>query len=197
MTVITDYIQAQQPVAQPHLQALYETLKAVLPDAEERISYGMPALWQQRVLVYFGTNKTHAGFYPTAAPIAAFANELKAYPTSKGAIQFAYDQPLPLDLITRIARYRLAHADLHTPPKRRAVVPVPEAIAQAMATAGVAEAFVERPQYQRTDYLNWIARAKQPATKQRRLAQMLAELSEGDVYMKRPWSPRVKPDAKL
>ncbi|WP_191987980.1 DUF1801 domain-containing protein, partial [Lacticaseibacillus baoqingensis] len=183
MTVITDYIQAQPPAAQPHLQTLYATLKTALPNAQERISYGIPAFWQQRVLVYFGVHKTHVGFYPTAAPIAAFAAELKAYQTSKGAIQFAYDQPLPLDLITRIAHYRLTHADLHTPAKRRAAVPVPETIAQAMVAAGVTAAYAARPLYQRTDYLNWIALAKQQATQQRRLDQMLAELTAGNVYV--------------
>ena len=190
MSVITDYIDRQEPAAQPQLRALYQLLQAALPEAEERISYGMPAFWQGRVLVYFAANANHIGFYPTAAPIAAFAGELAGYQTSKGAIQLPYTQPLPTALLTAIAQYRLAHPDAHTAPARRAAVPVPPAIAAALAEAGVTAAYAARPQYQRTDYLHWIAAAKRPATQERRLQQMLTELAAGDVYMKMPWHPR-------
>ncbi len=148
------------------------------------------------MLVYFGAQKTHLGFYPTAALITAYAEALRSYQTSKGAIQFPYDRPLPVELIAELARYRLTHQTTRTSAKRRPPVAVPEAIAEALAPADLTQAYAARPQYQRTDYLNWIARAKQPATKQRRLTQMLAELKAGDVYMRQSWRPRARHDAR-
>ncbi|MCI1985108.1 MAG: DUF1801 domain-containing protein [Lactobacillus sp.] len=108
MTVITTYIAHQPALAQPHLKTIYAVLKVALPQATEKISYGMPTFWQGQAVVYFGANKQHLGFYPTPAPIAAFADQLKGYRTSKGAIQFPYAEPLPTALITAIAQWRLA-----------------------------------------------------------------------------------------
>jgi uncharacterized protein YdhG (YjbR/CyaY superfamily) len=66
---------------------------------------------QQTVLDWVAAdvaNKNHLGFYPTAAPIVVFADELAEYTTSKGAIQFPFNKPLPVRLITKIVKYRLA-----------------------------------------------------------------------------------------
>ena len=67
----------------------------------------MPAFKQNGVLVYFAAFKNHIGFFPTAQGIEAFKDKLSAYKTSKGTIQFPLDQPLPLDLIVDIVRYRV------------------------------------------------------------------------------------------
>jgi len=58
--------------------------------------------------VYFAACKNHLGFYPTAAGIASFKNELKSYPYSKGAVQFPHDKPFPLSLISKMVKYKLA-----------------------------------------------------------------------------------------
>jgi len=77
------------------------------PDAEEIISYGMPAFKQHRNLVYFAPAKHHIGFYPGSAAVEKFMPKLKAYKTSKGAIQFPLDRPLPLQLVKEITSYRV------------------------------------------------------------------------------------------
>lgn len=190
MTQISDYIAQQPDIAQPHLTTIYHALQLTLPAAEERISYSMPAFWQGQVLVYFGANRDFLGFYPTAAPIIEFADQLKPYQTSKGAIQFPYDQPLPVELIKAIAQWRASHVEKRTAPKRRPKAVMPEKIAEDLQTHELREAFDARPQYQQTDYLNWIAQAKREVTQTKRLEQMLDELKSGDVYMKQPWHAR-------
>jgi len=89
------------------LQKLRATIKKAAPGSEEVISYNMPAFKLNAVLVYFAANKEHIGFYPTASPIVAFKKELVNYKTSKGAIQFPIDKPIPLKLIKDIVQYRV------------------------------------------------------------------------------------------
>ena len=69
----------------------------------------------------------------------------------------------------------------------RPLNPMPPEVERALEDAGLADAYRERPPYQRNDYLGWINRAKRPETKARRLQQMLEELEQGDVYMKMAW----------
>ena len=109
------------------LTEMRSILRSVLPDAEECLSYGMPAYRLGKVLVYFAGNKEHIGFYPTPGPIKEFAHELSQWKYSKGAIQFPYSEPLPLKLIVKIASKRLhdivkqdssKHCSLRTNPKK-------------------------------------------------------------------------------
>ena len=93
-------------------------IKKAAPKATEVISYGMPAFKQNKVLVYFAAGKNHIGFYPTPNPIVFFSKELAAYKTSKGAIQFPYTEPLPLKLISKIVKYRVAE-DLEISSKKK------------------------------------------------------------------------------
>jgi len=105
-TTIDEYIAGFPADIQAILQNVRDVIRAAIPDAQECISYGMPAFRRRRVLVYFAANRRHLGFYPTGAGITAFAGEIAAYESSKGAVRFPYDRPLPLDLIARIARQR-------------------------------------------------------------------------------------------
>jgi uncharacterized protein YdeI (YjbR/CyaY-like superfamily) len=73
------------------------------------------------------------------------------------------------------------------PTLKRPLNPLPAFVREALETKNLTAAYEARPQYQRNDYLGWIARAKLPATQQKRLAQMLDELKRGDVYMKMAW----------
>jgi uncharacterized protein YdhG (YjbR/CyaY superfamily) len=104
---IDEYI-ANFPV---HVQVKLEELRAVIkktvPEAEEKISYQMPAFMFKGILVYFAAYSKHIGFYPTPSGIEKFKEELAGFKSSKGAIQFAIDKPLPVDLITRIVMFRL------------------------------------------------------------------------------------------
>jgi uncharacterized protein YdeI (YjbR/CyaY-like superfamily) len=73
---------------------------------------------------------------------------------------------------------------------RRPRNPMPDFVREALVRADLMEAFERRPPYQRNDYLGWIARAKRPATREKRLAQMLDELASGDRYMNMPYNAK-------
>ncbi len=104
---IDQYIQNQPPEVQPLLQQLRQTIRHAAPEAQEVISYKMPAFKQGSILVYFAAFKNHIGFFPTASGIEAFKDKLAEYKTSKGTLQFPLDQPLPLDLVRDIVLYRV------------------------------------------------------------------------------------------
>ena len=73
---------------------------------------------------------------------------------------------------------------------QRPIQPMPDEIRTTLDDAGLMDEYLERPPYQRNDYLSWITRAKRQDTTDRRLAQMLGELRRGDLYMKMDWRPR-------
>lgn len=104
---IDEYIAAFPAEVQTMLKALRATIKAAAPDAQEKISYQMPTFALHGNLVHFAAYKKHIGFYPTPSGIQAFKDELVDYASSKGAVQFPLDAPLPLELIGRIVRYRV------------------------------------------------------------------------------------------
>ena len=115
---IDQYI-ADFPIeTQKLLQQIRETIHKAVPEAKEVISYGMPAFKQNTVLVYFAGYAKHIGFYPTGSGIEAFKEEFIQYKWSKGAVQFPLDKPLPLDLITRIAKFK-AERDLEKIKKKK------------------------------------------------------------------------------
>lgn len=92
-------------------QKLLNQIRAIIskaaPKAEEGIGYQMPAYNYLGPLVYFAAYEKHIGFYPTASGIAVFKEELAGYKSSKGAVQFPLDKPLPVKLITSIVKYRV------------------------------------------------------------------------------------------
>jgi uncharacterized protein YdhG (YjbR/CyaY superfamily) len=90
------------------LKELRATIRAVAPDATERISYGIPTFVLNGNLVHFAAYERHIGFYPASSGIRAFRKELAIYKTSKGTVQFPIDRPLPLALIRKIVRFRVA-----------------------------------------------------------------------------------------
>jgi len=102
------YISAFPKETQALLEELRSTIKKAAPEAEEIISYGMPAFkFNKRILVYFAGHKNHIGFYPGASGIEAFKNEFSAYKWAKGTVQFPFDQPLPLELITNMVKFKV------------------------------------------------------------------------------------------
>lgn len=104
-TAIEDYICIQPEKAQTYLRQVNETIRAAIPEAAEKISWQMPTYWKKHNLIQFAAFKKHIGLYPGPKAIEIFSDHLKAYKTSKGAIQFPYDQPLPLELIAQIAQW--------------------------------------------------------------------------------------------
>lgn len=103
-----EYIAMFPDGVQEKLQQMRGIIRKAAPNAEEVISYGMPAYKVHSVLVYFAGYKAHIGFYPTGSGIAAFQKEITRYKNSKGAVQFPLDKPLPVNLITKMVKFRLA-----------------------------------------------------------------------------------------
>ncbi len=104
---VDNYIAGFPKEIQKQLQQIREIIRRTAPDAEEMISYQMPAYKQNGILVYFGGHQNHIGFYPTGSGIEAFQKELTKYTWSKGAIQFPHDQPIPAKLVEKIVRFRV------------------------------------------------------------------------------------------
>lgn len=102
------------------LELIRGILKKEIPEAKEVISYHMPAIKTSEVLVYYAVAKNHIGFYPTNSGVSEFKKELEGYQTSKGAIQFPHNQPLPLDLISDIAHFRFFEVQ-SKPAKRKKI----------------------------------------------------------------------------
>lgn len=102
---IDAYIAAQPEEVQSLLNQVRDTLRAVLPFAEERISWSMPTYWHKQNIIHFAGFKKHMGIYPGDKAVVHFAEKLTEYKTSKGAIQFPYSKSLPLELIAEIAKW--------------------------------------------------------------------------------------------
>jgi uncharacterized protein YdhG (YjbR/CyaY superfamily) len=104
---IDEYIDAFEEPTQRMLIQLRNLIKVLAPDAQEVISYNMPAFKYHGVLVYFAAHKNHIGFYPMAAAIEVFQSELTDCKWAKGSIQFPLTQPLPIKLISDIVKFRV------------------------------------------------------------------------------------------
>lgn len=107
-TSIDEYIATFPDDIQKLLQQMRATIKAAAPDAKEKISYQMPTFDLKGNLVHFAALKHHIGFYPTPSGIDAFKDETSRYRSTKGAIQFPLDEPLPLELVSKIVQLRVA-----------------------------------------------------------------------------------------
>lgn len=90
------------------LREMRETIREVAPDAEEKISYQIPAFAYNGKMVHYAAFKHHVGFYPGEHAIKHFAGSLEPYKTRVGSVQFPLDQPLPLELVKEIVRFRFA-----------------------------------------------------------------------------------------
>jgi uncharacterized protein YdhG (YjbR/CyaY superfamily) len=89
------------------LEGVRKVIKETAPEATERISYGMPGFYQNGMLVWFAGHKSHIGFYPTGEGVEVFKDEFAGYKSSKGAVQFPLDKPIPFELIRKVTRYRV------------------------------------------------------------------------------------------
>lgn len=101
------YIASFPEEMQVLLQQLRETILKAAPEAEEVISYGMPAYKYHGMLVYFAGWKNHIGFYAMPSGNIAFAKELSKYQGAKGSVQFPANESLPLALVTNIVKFRM------------------------------------------------------------------------------------------
>lgn len=107
ITAIDEYIAGFPHQTKEYLNQIRETIQLAAPEAEESISYAMPAFkLKGKPLVYFAGYKGHIGFYATPTGHKAFEKDLSVYKQGKGSVQFPLDKPMPLDLIARITKFR-------------------------------------------------------------------------------------------
>jgi uncharacterized protein YdhG (YjbR/CyaY superfamily) len=104
---INEYIAAFSPDVQAILQQVRQVVRSAAPDAEEAISYQIPAFKLNGVLVYFAAFKKHIGFYPPVRGDARLVKAASPYAGEKGNLKFPLDQPIPFKLIERITKFRV------------------------------------------------------------------------------------------
>jgi uncharacterized protein YdhG (YjbR/CyaY superfamily) len=106
---VSEYLSQVPEPARSTLERVRALIRSVVPrEAEEVISYGIPAFKCKKVVVWYAAFSDHCSLFPTAAVIEKFKEDLKAYTISKGTIQFPVDQPLPATLVKAIVKARLA-----------------------------------------------------------------------------------------
>ncbi len=105
---IDEYLAGVSEPARSTLSQLRSVIRSVVPaEATETISYRIPAFRYKGILVWFAAFSDHCSFFPTAAVIESFKNDLKAFRTSKGTIHFPVDKPLPSALVKKMVKLRV------------------------------------------------------------------------------------------
>jgi len=113
---IDEYLAGVPEPARSTLNKIRATIRSVVPpEATEVISYRIPAFKYKGMLVWFGAFSDHCSLFPGAGIIEAFKDELKRYPIAKGTIQFPLDKPLPVTLLKKIVKARVAANEAKKP----------------------------------------------------------------------------------
>jgi uncharacterized protein YdhG (YjbR/CyaY superfamily) len=108
-TTIDEYIISFPKDIQEILEEVRATINKAAPGATEMISYSVPAFkFKGTMLVWFAAHTKHIGLYPRGSAIEAFKKELSVYKGAKGSVQFPFDKPVPLKLIAKIVKFRVA-----------------------------------------------------------------------------------------
>lgn len=105
---IDEYIRSFPEHIQKKLLEMREIIREQAPQAQEKISYQMPTFFLNGNLVHFAAFSKHIGFYPTSSGISAFISQLSKYKSAKGSVQFPLAEPLPIELIKEIVKFRVA-----------------------------------------------------------------------------------------
>ncbi len=116
---IDDYVAAFPPPVREILEKIRRTIQSAAPDAQETISYGIPTFTWNGTLVHFAAFKKHIGFYPPVRGDARLLKAVAPYAGKKGNLRFPLDQPIPYDLIKRIARLRVRQNRARAAAKRK------------------------------------------------------------------------------
>ena len=103
---VDKYFSTFPAAIQNKLQKIRSTIKKAAPEAEEVISYNMPAFKLNGMLVFYAAYKEHIGFYPSPSGVEEFRDEIAPYEAGKGTLQFSLEQPIPFELITRVVHFR-------------------------------------------------------------------------------------------
>jgi len=115
---IDEYIARFPADVQAILEKVRATIRTAAPEAEEKISYQMPAFKQHGILVYFAGWKNHIGLYPPVSGDKTLEKAVARYAGPKGNLQFPLDQPIPYDSIERIAKLRVEQDSAKAAAKR-------------------------------------------------------------------------------
>lgn len=118
-STVDEYLAAQPKDARERLRTLRAVIRRAAPQAGEVISYNIPAFEWNGKLVWYAGFKNHIGLYPKTSAIEAFKQDLKGYKTSKGAIQFPIEEPIPEALVQAIVRFRVSENRQARRPKRK------------------------------------------------------------------------------
>jgi uncharacterized protein YdhG (YjbR/CyaY superfamily) len=106
---VDEYLKNIPEPARSTLNKIREAIRsAVPPEAVETISYGMPAFKYKGVLVWYAAFSNHCSLFPTASIAEEFKKELQGYSISKGTIQFSTEKPLPVSLVRKLVKARVA-----------------------------------------------------------------------------------------
>ena len=106
-STIDEYIRSFPPHIQEKLIEIRDVIKSEAPAATEKIAYQIPTSYLHGNLVHFAGFKNHIGFYPTPSAISTFKDELSRYKRAKGSVQFPLSEPLPVELIRKMVKYRV------------------------------------------------------------------------------------------
>jgi uncharacterized protein YdhG (YjbR/CyaY superfamily) len=104
---VDDYIAQFPPEIQKRLAEIGALIREEAPEAREKISWQMPTYVLNGNLVHFAAHKSHLGFYPGAEGIEVFSEKIAGFKSSKGAVQFPYNKPLPAELVREIVWFRI------------------------------------------------------------------------------------------
>ncbi|GHT62419.1 hypothetical protein AGMMS50239_15690 [Bacteroidia bacterium] len=107
MNTIDEYIETFEPNIQKTLNEIRNFIKNEVPEAAEKISYGMPTFYLNGNLVHFAAFKDHYSFFPSPSGIDAFEKELASYRSGKGTLRFSIDKPIPWEIIKKIVQFRV------------------------------------------------------------------------------------------
>lgn len=117
---ISEYITLFPSDVQEILEKIRSTISSAAPEAQETISYQIPAFTLNGTLVYFAAFKKHIGFYPLVTGDARLEKAVSKYAGEKGNLRFPLDQPIPYRLIARIVKFRVRQNKARGPAKRKA-----------------------------------------------------------------------------
>jgi uncharacterized protein YdhG (YjbR/CyaY superfamily) len=102
-----EYLKALEPSMRSLMNGLRKTIRKVVPDAEETISYNIPAFKFHGVLIWYAAWKAHISIYPRSSAMQSAIKELASYEGAKGTIKIPVDRPLPVEMIQKIVKFRM------------------------------------------------------------------------------------------
>ena len=123
-TSVEEYLKRFYAEQRAALEKIRKAIKEAAPEAEESISYGMPAYKLNGPLVYFGGFKHHCSFFPAGSQLTDLSDEIKEYKTSKGTLQFPLHRPIPVRLIKKIVKARVRENEIKLKTKAEKKKPV-------------------------------------------------------------------------